>query len=130
MKLFTIDDDELIHKLYGLYLNELMSGYEMESFFNGYDAIKYFEDYLSANFNSPDLILLDINMPIMDGVEFLKEFEKVAPLLSKVPSIFIVTSSLQDEDYLKSLNYVTGVFNKPILKHTLKDMIFNQMQYD
>jgi CheY-like chemotaxis protein len=130
MKLFIIDDDELVHRLYDIYMKELVTGYNTESFYNGLDAIKYLKGHLADNFMEPDIILLDINMPIMDGVEFLHEFDLIAPFLKKIPSIFVVTSSLLDENYLKSFNYVTGVFNKPILKRTLKDMIFNQMQYD
>jgi two-component system, chemotaxis family, chemotaxis protein CheY len=130
MKLFIIDDDELVHRLYDIYMKELVSGYKTESFYNGLDALRYLKGHQSDSFEMPDIILLDINMPIMDGVEFLHEFDFVAPFLNKIPSIFVVTSSLLDENFLKSFKYVTGVFNKPILKKTLKDMIFNQMQYD
>lgn len=127
MKLYIIDDDELIHTLYGLYLNELVTGYEVESFYNGFDAIKHIQDHASEGWTAPDIILLDVNMPIMDGIEFLTHFDRITDQINKQPTIFIVSSCLMDDDYLKNLKHVTGVFSKPISKNTLKDMIFNQL---
>ncbi|MEP0987134.1 response regulator [Ekhidna sp.] len=127
MKIFIVDDDELVHKLYEMYFKKVVSITHKESFFNGFDAIKFIEDHIDTNLSDVDIILLDINMPIMDGVEFLDHFERIAPRLNKIPSIFIVSSCLIEKDFLMSRKYVTGLHDKPLSELILKNMIFNQV---
>lgn len=127
MKFYIIDDDDLVHRLYEIYMNKVISVSQKESFYNGFDAIKHLKDSLDSDSGGPDIILLDINMPIMDGVEFLDQFEKLAPFLQKIPSIFIVSSCILDEEFLLRKKYVTGLYSKPISEDILKNMVFNQI---
>ena len=80
--------------------------------------------YLSANVNSndentiPQVILLDINMPIMNGFDFLDSFIRLA---NKQISVYMLTSSIDDADMIKSLKYpcVKGYFSKPLTTDTI-----------
>lgn len=130
MKLCIIDDDELIHSLYKLFFNELMNNFETESCHNGLEAIRIFENPSEGEKGIPDIVLLDINMPIMNGIQFLDHFERIAPSLRKVPSIFILSSCFLESDLLRSRRYVTEVFNKPMTKEIVKKMIFNHTEYE
>lgn len=69
--------------------------------------------YLKSN-EKPDLILLDLNMPCMDGFEALVEIKK-NPELKSIP-IIILTTSRAEEDVLKSYTLgVSGFVTKPVL---------------
>jgi CheY-like chemotaxis protein len=86
---------------------------------NGLEAI----NYLKANPDSiPDLIFLDIQMPTLNGIEFLAEYEKIPGIIRK-KSIVILTSSLNETDRQATENnpYVIRYINKPLSMKTLQE---------
>ena len=106
-KILIIEDDEKLRKELEIFLNK--NGYEATSLENFENPVK---DAIEIN---PDLILLDINLPNIDGEYILKEIRKV----SNVP-IIMITSKDNELDELISLNYgadqyVTKPFNLQIL---------------
>lgn len=81
---------------------------------DGVEALKYLkrkEPY--AHVSLPDLILLDLNLPKMDGREVLEEI-KMDPELRRLP-VVILTTSNAEQDIMKSYNlYVNCYINKPV----------------
>jgi CheY-like chemotaxis protein len=69
----------------------------------------------------PELILLDINMPLMDGFQFAAEFDKLGPEVTDHCKIMILTSSMNPEDILNSKKSpsIVRYLNKPLSKETL-----------
>ncbi|MDA6072009.1 response regulator [Flavobacterium sp. AC] len=63
----------------------------------------------------PLVILLDIQMPIMNGFEFLNEFDKLNDEIKKETQIYVLSSTLDSDEILriKKINYVNGFLNKP-----------------
>lgn len=123
--LYVIDDDKIYHFLLKNLFKQ--NGIDVAStfFVNGSDAI----DYIKKNTGEeilPDLILLDVNMPIMNGWQFLEEFGKISKDLTKTPTIYMISSSNNEVDINKSKEFdgaVKGYFLKPICKEDL-DRIF------
>jgi CheY-like chemotaxis protein len=72
----------------------------------------------------PEVIFLDINMPILDGFQFVNEFEKLSAAAGSKSKIYILTSSINPADIEKSkrLSAVTGYFSKPLTKEILESV--------
>lgn len=118
-KILLVDDSSLIHQMYRLVLSRYNS--ELLDAMNGQEAL----DLLAAD-KDIKLILLDINMPVMNGVQFL---EKAAALgiHTRVPIIVISTEG-KEEDTIRCLKlgakaYLRKPFNPSDL-HELIDRIF------
>ena len=72
-KIFIIEDDQDLNYAYRLILQK--QGYDVDFAFNGDEALQKLQD--PAGHAEPDLILLDLLMPIKSGVEFLQEYDVV-----------------------------------------------------
>jgi len=92
----------------------------VKSVINGQEAI----DYLKDNTEIPDLILLDLNMPILNGWEFLEWFITWVKDAAKVPAVYILSSTVDPEDQKKAMEYscVKGFISKPLTKEHLANL--------
>jgi response regulator RpfG family c-di-GMP phosphodiesterase len=71
----------------------------------------------------PDLIFLDINMPGMNGWEFLEEYNKLEKSLQHQVIVIMLTTSENPDDHIKSVNLVTDFKSKPLTKVMLEEII-------
>ncbi len=99
-KIVLVDDDPIIQYVH-LRILKKYSSQSIMQFDNGSDALEYFKG--SGNEGSPYLVLLDINMPIMDGWDFLDEVYEQG-LESKM-AVIILTSSVDILDMEKAKKY-------------------------
>ena len=92
-------------------------------FKNGKEAINNLKPIMLKGDEIPEIILLDINMPIMDGWQFLDEFIQIES--HKKITIYIVSSSIDPADIERAKEYesVTNYVIKPITAETLKSIL-------
>ena len=110
-KILVVDDEESIHLVYKEELNE--EGYEVISALSGEEGLKLFQE------ENPDLVILDINMPGMDGIEVLRQMKQMKP------NIPVIISSAypeykQDLASWASDDYIVKSFNLDELKNSIK----------
>ena len=119
-KILLVDDDAGFHFLQRIVLKEANIDCQIDSVYDGHEALKYMEECKG----SPDLILLDLNMPNWDGLDFLEECRKCGRLPDYV-RIFILTSSLLPEDKVRATayNFVTGYLEKPLTPQSLQSIL-------
>ena len=124
-----IDDDEPTN-----FLNQLIiekSGYaeQIKTAQSGEEALKYLSHTSGDGSSSPcpDLIFLDINMPAMNGWEFLEQYKKLNEEHKGRVMIVMLTTSLFPEDKLHAAEMpeVTGFENKPLTAEKLDRIIEN-----
>ena len=90
---FLIDDDEDDHEIFAMALEEVNKNYRCITALNGQNAL---EKLNTDKTLVPDFIFLDLNMPVMNGKQFLQELHNF-PLPRPVPVIIYTTSSFQKD---------------------------------
>ncbi|WP_233266024.1 response regulator [Formosa sp. L2A11] len=123
---YIIDDDPIF--IFGAKRMMEISNFcnSFKVFKNGHEAITKLKTENLKEIDIPEIILLDINMPVMDGWEFLEEFSKL--IFNKKITIYIVSSSIDPIDIKRAKRYenVSNYLVKPIsvdaLKNILKDI--------
>ena len=98
---------------------------------SGLKALTYIIESSKGNCKKPELIFLDINMPGMNGWEFLHEYEKLDETITRDIKLIMLTTSTNVDDFNKSLTYdrVNDYINKPLSKNLLDSMIETHYNY-
>lgn len=112
---YVIEDDSITATITRTLLEKKLGGGRVQTYANGQRALDQLTSVLREGANDvPDLILLDLNMPMMDGWEFLDAVSSL-PLAQPV-CIVVLTSSINAEDRIKAASYhnVAGYFSKPL----------------
>ncbi|MFD1552868.1 response regulator [Putridiphycobacter roseus] len=120
-----VDDDDIYQFTMMKTLEMIESSKKLIAFYDGESALNFMLDNLHNESELPDVILLDINMPIMDGFQFMEEYVKIKPKVGKKITIYMVTSSVDDVDKerVKKISDVSDYIVKPISPGQLKEII-------
>jgi CheY-like chemotaxis protein len=111
-----IDDDSI----YQYTITKTIQAYNLANdimvFSDGEEAMDFFIRNLDSSENLPDIILLDNNMPIMDGFQFMEEYIKIKPRVGKKILIYMVSSSVDSNDIEKAkrIGEISDYIIKPI----------------
>lgn len=118
-----IDDDPIF--VFGLqrFLTIARLGEDFVHFANGSAAIEGLRKYRKEHNKMPDLILVDLNMPVMDGWQFLEHFK--SELVKNDQLVFIISSSIDPADInrAKEFPFIREFIYKPITSDKLKELV-------
>ncbi|MGM0580014.1 MAG: response regulator [Bacteroidota bacterium] len=119
-EVLIVDDDDMTVFLHQVYVKENEFHLDPRNFYNGKDAVDYFETYFNANKHY--CVLLDINMPILNGWEFMDHI--IQKGMSNNVSVIILTSSINSADREKAKGYdiVIDYIEKPLSAEYLSQL--------
>lgn len=120
-----VDDDKIYQTIVLKQLARIADDCRIIALDDGEEAIESIKKMIVEKSELPDLILLDLNMPFMDGWDFLNEFKHLKGYVSKRVNIIIVTSSVDERDLTRAKEYeeVSGYMVKPVIMSDLKKVV-------
>jgi len=99
-------------------------GKKVMQYSSAIEALKYLQENQSNISQLPEVIFVDIYMPGMSGFEFMKEYDKLSTPLKNICTVFIISSSIDEQDLNCANNdkNIVAMKEKPITKEFLTDL--------
>lgn len=116
-KTILLIDDDPIANLINTKVIEMSSHFKVVEAINADYALEQLKQWaISTDDQFPEIIFLDVNMPVMNGWDFLKEFQKLPASIVEKCKVFILSSSIDPQDIQKSKLYacVQEFISKPL----------------
>lgn len=120
-----VDDDDIYQFTIVKTLKALELTDRIMVFSDGEEALEFMLDNINEDDELPDVIFLDIDMPVMDGFQFMEEYVKIKTNIGKKITIYMVSSSVDPADIerAKKISEITDYIVKPITHDQLKSII-------
>ena len=126
MNLLIIDDDSICSFVNTRVAQTSGIFKEIRSVHNGKDAMDVFEEAANGSAEAPDVILLDLNMPVMNGFDFIEAFQSSSYANKDRLSIVILTSSDNSVDMQRARTCgIDHYLMKPLTVNELQNTIFS-----
>jgi CheY-like chemotaxis protein len=122
-----IDDDTIYHFILTSIINKNKLAESILSFLDGEKAIQYLTDNKKNNEKIPDVLFLDVNMPIMDGWMFIEEYARVKMDITKKILVFMLSSSANPIDIERAgkISEISNYIVKPLNLEEVKIIFEN-----
>jgi len=119
-----VDDDQIFNFLSTKILERMGVADNIHVALNGEEALTLLNNYYQGSVSVPDVILLDLNMPIMDGFGFLQAFKRLSlPKMDRI-KIVIVSSSQDPRDVARANELgVAYYLSKPLTEEKLRSVL-------
>jgi len=122
--ILLIDDDPIANFLTERLLSNLHLAEKIEIAQNGDQALDIITKECANGNDSPDLIFLDINMPVMSGMEFLEIFKISNFRNSEATNIAVLSTSTHTRDYQELMSHgITNILQKPLTESKMQKII-------
>ena len=123
LNLLVIDDDDINIFIIKKIVEKTGLAIEMIARNNGQQALDYLNETISQKKALPRLVLIDINMPVMNGWEFIEAYEELN--IEQKVDMYILSSSVYENDIEKTKGYkaVKGFISKPLSMERLTELI-------
>jgi CheY-like chemotaxis protein len=132
--ILLIDDDEITNYINSDLIKSLDIAEKVTVASSGAEAISYLEkctEHATDEYTYPDFIFLDINMPEMDGFEFLENYIKIFNGFHKMPVFTMLTTSFIKDEVAKALDMnqiIKGYVEKPLTPEIVLEIYNNYLK--
>lgn len=123
--ILLIDDDKATNFIHKFVLEKENCAENIVCIENGPEALTYLKTKIDGNFPHPELIFLDINMPGMNGWEFLEEYEKIDQTQKAKKIVVMLTTSTDPFDKKKAedIKHISAFQSKPLTAEKIHEIL-------
>lgn len=120
-----VDDDDIMAILHPAIIKRADPEANIEFFNDSVKALSYLRELRSMQFTAPDFIFLDINMPFLNGFEFVSSFSEEDKAFLSSSKIIILSSSIDSKDFdrAKTFPEISDFISKPLSIDYIKGLL-------
>jgi CheY-like chemotaxis protein len=133
--ILLIDDDNISNFITEKLILRENFAQQVISFLSAEAALAYLQDLEQQQLPAPDIIFLDLNMPEMDGWEFMSEFKKFPQGFTATSRVFMLSSAVDSKDIVQARNMeeIEDFISKPLTKEdmgVIRERSINQEDWE
>lgn len=128
--ILLVDDDGATNFIHKMLLKQADCAKDIVAAENGLKAIEFLQNQVNEVYPQPDLILLDINMPEMNGWDFLEKYQELDVNQQGGKILLMITTALNSDDLAKAeaISVLSGFMNKPLTSSMVNELLQNHFE--